>query len=74
MIAVSASQLPWSEWRDAVIAEAQRLDSEIDRALRQALFLGTPMHRQLAPGVAGCRLPRRSHRGPAAGKDVPPSD
>jgi hypothetical protein len=23
MIAVNASELPWSEWRDAVIAEAQ---------------------------------------------------
>ena len=33
MIAVTASEPPWSEWRDAVIAEAQRLDSEIETVL-----------------------------------------
>jgi hypothetical protein len=38
MIAMSASELPWSEWRDAVIAEAQRLDSEIETALCDKVY------------------------------------
>jgi hypothetical protein len=37
---MSSSELPWSEWRDAVIAEARQLDREIEAAISDKVHPG----------------------------------